>query len=200
MQANNQRSPKLASRSTAGFTLLELLIVVTLFGIISAIVAPSCNAFVNRLRLNTAQNQVYRAMQEAKSNAVRDKVTWQASIRENNGVVQWAVHPAESGTSVPVGVQWNNLDPSVQVYKDKNARGTCETTFSKTKATKGCPLGPWRVQFNYIGNTNGQLGQITLIAGNSSNVKRCVYASTLIGTLRTGKEHRKPNSSKKYCY
>jgi len=60
--------------------------------------------------------------------------------------------------------------------------------------------GIQRVQFNYIGNTNGQLGQLTLVANNSDKVKRCVYVSTLIGTMRMGKEHPKANSSKKYCY
>jgi hypothetical protein len=103
----------------------------------------------------------------------------------------WYLHPP--------GVQWNNLDPNIQVSKNANAKGKCETTFDQP--TQKCPTnGPWRVQFNPIGNTNGQLGQITLISKNGSKYQRCVYVSTLIGGIKTGKEHSKPNSSKKYCY
>jgi Tfp pilus assembly protein FimT len=199
MQRTSQYSHNVKSRSTAGFTLFELTILVAVIGIVGAIAAPAWNNFINRQRLNTAQNQVYRAMQAAKSNAALQKVTWQVSFRENNGAVQWAVHAAKSRTFIPPEVQWNTLDPALQVYKDKNKKGKCETTLDQQ--THHCPTnGPWRVQFNYITNTNGQLGQITLTAKHDSNLKRCVYVSTLIGTMRTGQEHSKPNKSEKYCY
>jgi prepilin-type N-terminal cleavage/methylation domain-containing protein len=175
--------------NNAGFTLLENIIVLAIIGILCAITAPNWIGFVNRQRLNTAQHQVYRGMQETKSQAMLQKVTWQFSIREVtvNGkpVVQWAVHPKSLS---PANAIWHNLDSHIRLYRP-------ETTFYKDKKN-----GIQRVQFNYIGNTNGQLGQLTLVANNSDKVKRCVYVSTLIGTMRMGKEHPKANSSKKYCY
>jgi hypothetical protein len=51
-----------------------------------------------------------------------------------------------------------------------------------------------------MGNTNGQLGQITLTSKNGGKAKRCLTVSTLIGAMRTGQEHSKPNDSNKYCY
>lgn len=175
--------------NNAGFTLLETLIVIGIIGILSAIATPSWLSFLNRQRLNTAQHQVYRSMQEAKSQAVLQKVTWQFSVRQvtvdGKSVVQWAVHPK---TLSPADATWQNFDPHIRLYPQ-------ETTLYKDKKN-----GIQRVQFNYIGNTNGQLGQITLITNNSGKVKRCVYVSTLIGTMRMGKEHPKANGSKKYCY
>lgn len=198
MQLNHKFSKKTAIRST-GFTILELMIIVVVIGIIFAIASPSWFNFIERQRLNTAQNQLYQALQSAKNNSTKEKLIWQASFRENAGVVQWAVHTAKSGIFIPPGVQWNNLDPNIQISKNANAKGKCETTFDQP--TQKCPTnGPWRVQFNPIGNTNGQLGQITLISKNGSKYQRCVYVSTLIGGIKTGKEHSKPNSSKKYCY
>ncbi len=199
MLQKNQSTNKAASHSTAGFTLLEVIITAGMVGILSAIAAPSWVTFVSRQQLNIAQDQMYRAMQSTKSNAELHKMTWQLSLQENKGVVQWAVHAAESGTFIPSGVQWNNLDPNIQVYKDKNNKGKCETTLDQQ--IQRCPSnGPWRVQFNYKGNTNGQLGQLTLTTKNGGKAKSCVYVSTLIGTVRTGKEHSKANDSKKYCY
>ncbi|MEQ8467797.1 pilus assembly FimT family protein [Coleofasciculus sp. E1-EBD-02] len=195
----NNLTPKPVLSNTAGFTLLELIVVVFMMGILSAIAAPAWLHFTNIQRLNTAQYQIHRAMLEAKSNATRDKLTWQVSIREVNEQVQWAVHQAESGYSIPNTVNWHSLDPHIQVYKDQNDQGKCETTLYQD--TRACPTtGPWHVQFNYKGNTNGQLGQITLIPKDNSQVQRCVYVSTLIGTLRMGEDNDKPNDSDKYCY
>ena len=177
------------SAPAAGFTLLECIIVVSMVGILAAIAAPNWIGFIQRQRLNTAQNQVYRAMQEVKSNAMLQKITWQFSVREIlvNGktIVQWAIHPQSVS---PATANWQSFTPEIQL--DKN-----ETTLYKDQKN-----AVQRVQFNYMGNTNGLLGQITLTSKNGGKVKRCVYVSTLIGTLRTGKEHPKVNSDKRYCY
>ena len=95
MRVNNQY-PNKVNYST-GFTLFELIIVVTIIGIICAIAAPAWFSFIERQRLNSAQNQIYRAMQQAKSQAILQKVTWQFSLQEANDAVVWAVHPAKIG-------------------------------------------------------------------------------------------------------
>jgi type II secretory pathway pseudopilin PulG len=199
MNYHTKPNKKLTYTSTAGYTLLETIIIVTIVGILSAIIAPSWLNFIERQRLNTAQDQVYRAMQEAKSNATKDKITWQVSFREENNIVQWTIHPATSEEFMPNNMKWNSLDPNIQVYKVKNNKNKCETTlYEKPEA---CPTqGPWRIQFNYHGNTNGQLGKITLISKNGGNTKRCVYISTLIGAMRKGEEHSRANNNDKYCY
>lgn len=189
MQFNYRDNKQATSSSTSGFTLLELIIVVVMIGLLSAIAAPSWLSFVNRIRLNTAQDQVYRAMQEAKSNAKVQKITWQFSVREiptdRKTIVQWAVHPS---SVIPSSANWHTLPPQIKIYQK-------ETTLYTDKKNQ-----LQRVQFNYIGNTNGQLGQITLTANHTGKTKRCVYVSTLIGAMRTGKEHAKTNSSGKSCY
>jgi prepilin-type N-terminal cleavage/methylation domain-containing protein len=189
MQINTRSNSRASSPSTAGFTLLETIIVASIIGISAAIAAPSWLSFVNRQRLNTAQSQVYQAMQEVKSNAMHQKVTWQFSVREIpvNGktTVQWAIHPESVN---PAAARWQSFAPQIQLYAS-------ETTLYKDKKN-----GVQQVQFNYMGNTDGQLGQITLTTKNEGKFRRCVYVSTLIGTLRTGKEHPKANSNKKSCY
>lgn len=175
---------KAVSRSTAGFTLFELIVAVGIVGILSAMVAPIWFSFVQRQSLNIAQNQIYRAMQEAKSNAKLQKVTWQFSIRKTDDVVQWAVH----STSVsPAKTQWNNLDKNIDL--------DAETTLQESGGVR-------KIEFNYQGNvTKSRLGRVTLSTRHGGKIKRCVFVSTLIGTLRTAKEHSQPNRKDgKYCY
>ncbi|NEQ17808.1 MULTISPECIES: type II secretion system protein [unclassified Moorena] len=202
MQFNSQQGDQSRAGAIAGFTLLETILIVLVVGILAAIATPSWLTFINHLQLNIAQDEIYRAMRIAQSNAKRDKATWQTSFREQDGIVQWSIHRAMGKTCILDQVHWHSLSPTIAIYKDKNKKGKSETTLAKPKGD--CSnTGPWRVQFNHKGNTNGQLGQITLITKNNNNnitTQRCVYVSTLIGALRKGRYHPKPNNSKKYCY
>ncbi|MCV3216767.1 type II secretion system GspH family protein [Plectonema radiosum NIES-515] len=194
----------LRNSSNSGFSLVEMLVVIFIIGILSAIAFPSWLSFVNTRRLNVAQDEIYRAMRQAQSQAKKQKLTWQVSFREQNNIVQWAVHQAKAEQFIPEAVTtndklWNNLDSNIRIDS--------ETTLRKQTVS-----GAWRVIFNYQGcpvynvgdeciNTSLQaLGQMTLYIPNSPKVKRCVYVSTILGAMRMAKERATANENGKYCY
>lgn len=182
-------SAKLLELEAAGYSFIELTLVVSIIGILAAIAAPAWLGFINNERLRTSNNRIYQVIKIARSNAMRDKSTWQASFQqEQDKTAKWAVHPA---TVDPQTANWENLNPSVQIDD--------ETTLYQYPPSKYPSTNIWRMQFNYKGNTNGQLGRITLSLRSGGTAKRCVFVSTLLGAMRTAKDQAQPKGGK-YCY
>ncbi|MEH2232132.1 MAG: type II secretion system protein [Nostoc sp.] len=169
------------NHSNSGFTLPEMLVVIVLIGILATIGIPNWLAFVETRRLNTAQNEVYYAMRQAQRQATKDKLTWQASFREQNGIVQWAVHPA---TVNPSNANWNNLDANVRLDSETNFQSSLSTV--------------QEVRFDYRGNAK-DLGRIALSIKSGGKTKRCVIVSTILGAMRMGKDNAIAKDNK-YCY
>lgn len=170
MQLTHKIRCQFRNSTTAGFTLLEVLIVVFIIAILASIGIPSWLSLLNNTRLAAGQNEVYSALLKAKTKATHQKITYQASFREGDNVAQWAVHPA---SVTPTDQHWQNLNSFVTIDQ------------SKTTLYQYSTNGVWRMQFNYRGNSNGRLGRVTVRLRNSdSNKQRCVFVSTLLGAMR----------------
>ena len=172
----------LDKHSSSGFTLPETLVVVLLIGILATLGIPNWLAFVDTQRLKTAQNEVHLAMRQAQRQATKEKLTWQASFREQNCIVQWAVHPA---TVNPSSANWNNLDANVRL--------DAETTLQISNGVR-------QIKFDYRGNIISLPRSITISSKYGGKAKRCVYISTMLGAMRTAKEHATTNNEGDYCY
>ena len=61
--------------NNSGFTLIEMLVVIIMVGILSAIAVPSWLSFVERQRLSKSADQVLQAVNTAQSTAKRTKTT-----------------------------------------------------------------------------------------------------------------------------
>ncbi|MGV2404912.1 UNVERIFIED_CONTAM: GspH/FimT family pseudopilin, partial [Pseudomonas aeruginosa] len=74
------------SRS-AGFSLIELMMVLVLVAIFSSIAVPSFNALIERNRIQTASEDLYSLLQYARSEAVNRHANVSIRATQNN---DWA--------------------------------------------------------------------------------------------------------------
>jgi type II secretory pathway pseudopilin PulG len=191
----------------AGFTMLETVIILLIIGIFSAIVAPSWLMFINNLRLKVSLDRAYWAMELARSNAKRDKISWQASFKEVGKNVQVAVHPADIPPAKVPANQWKNLEPQIQIDPEETTvLPVNENNEEKEKSTirrvmfnyRGCPVS--RSYHDCTQTSIRAQGTLTLYHPNLRNSQRCIIISTLLGHKRTSKRQPKRNNDKRYCY
>lgn len=202
-----------ATASAAGFTMLEILIIVLIIGIFSALVAPSWLMFINNYRLKLSLDRAYSAMVTARSNAKRDNIAYQASFKQVGETVQVAVHKSDiPPAQVPAG-EWKSLEPQILINTVKNDKGEFETTLLKVdENNKPTDKGTIRrAMFNFQGcpvyNSDNECGltsleakgRITLSHPHLKNGDRCVIVSTILGHKRIA-QRQKTAKDGRYCY
>jgi Tfp pilus assembly protein FimT len=157
-------------KSDQGFTLVEKLILIALSGIFAAIAAPAWLGFMRAIEIDRAADRLHWQLQKAKSEAKRDRATWETLIRQSSEGIQYSVHHDDAQPN------WQTMP----FYNAEIDLGNTTLFFDKKK-------GGYRMQFNWLGVSNGRLGRITVMH-KQSKIKRCVIVSTLLGSMRTGKQ------------
>ena len=87
-------------KKSLGFTLLEVLITMTIIGILTAVAAPSFITFIKRDRLVTNSNQLHSVFKFARSEAIKRDQS--VSIKTLNK--QWLVKTAINSTQTTLNI------------------------------------------------------------------------------------------------
>jgi len=133
--------------ATCGFTLIEVLVVIAMVGILSAIAAPSFLAFANNQRLRAANGKVYSAIAEAKSKAKLDKVTVFAEFRQNGDQAEYSVYKdvpiwrqledvTVTNSKIEIDFQGNTKDVPIIVIVSKGNQKRCTSVVTLLGATR----------------------------------------------------------------
>lgn len=190
-----------SARSDAGFSLLEVIVVVVMVGILAAIAAPSWFGFVNQRRANAAHEAVWRALQEAQSQAKRTKLTHGVSFRQQGDIYEMAIHDGDT----PDADDWQPLGQELELQQgqlvlqtnvddgEPNQAGGNATLTEDARTITFDQLGtlPSITNPNLDGDDDGTPeGLIVLVGlrGENGNpverTQRCVKVTTLLGALK----------------
>jgi len=165
---------KTASRKgDGGFTILELIVIVLMLGILSAIAAPSWLAFINRQRVRTVNDRVFQSLRLAQSEAKRTK-------RDITITFDTTVDPPQVKFDPPLatGGSEQKLDAGGEIKP-----GTIALTFNKPDSTNPKTSS---LVFDYQGNPSTTQFVITVAPAKAPNsARQCARVETLIGGMRT---------------
>jgi prepilin-type N-terminal cleavage/methylation domain-containing protein len=186
-------------KGDAGFTLLELLVVIILMGVIAAIAAPSWSLFMNQRRVNAANNVVLQSLQEAQSQARTRKVSYSVSFRTgSDGVPQVAIYPTKKpdpgnpNNTVDINPftetdfnRWKSLGQDLAIKSGQVLLGT--NLNGENSGAPGSPTYPpsttgpiQKITFDYMGtlpntsfpdnpNNDALIIEVAVPVGNSPN-------------------------------
>jgi prepilin-type N-terminal cleavage/methylation domain-containing protein len=144
-------------RGRSGITLIEMIIVLSVMGIMVGMGLPRFHGMIERAGVSSARDQVMSALQVARTTAVRRAANTTFNI---SGDEIWVTSDS-SGTSV-------TIMPKMSMYTQHSAK---VTTSGKVDA----------IQFNMRGLASGVAGRIFLTRGSKVD---SVCVTVLGGTTR----------------
>lgn len=163
--------PKTNQPTQNGFTLIEILVTLLMFGIISAIAAPSFMTWVNNKKIEDVAMSIEGALKEAQSTAIRKNKTCSVVVTSTT------VSTPDAGC-LPSGtrqiqereVMWSNRN--LTIAGTGGASGTT-ATFTSIGTTIVSPSTTTFVIYRTDGASNGR--------------RKCVVVSSGIGIIKNGR-------------
>jgi prepilin-type N-terminal cleavage/methylation domain-containing protein len=167
------------SKSNAGFTILEVIIVMLIIGILSAIAVPGWLAFTNRQRTRTVNDGVFRALRSAQSSAKVNKKDVTVDFSDLNGLEETlrkeSLGEIKSGM-VELAAGKCTIDANDNCTGFDTANTVTDITFNYLGAVENTQALPFAVK----------------VSTPDNGLKRCVIVQTLLGGMRTAEGNNCP--------
>lgn len=153
--------------SQAGFTLLELLVVVIIAAVLAGIAAPGWLGYLNRQRVGAIRSDLVQTLRSAQQEAQQRRQTTTVAVVNENGRPLLRVN----GVAQPLG--GGNNPSNIRVTPSSfNTDGSRNTTTTQ-------------IVFNHQGIPVGNVPFVIDITSDGSSARQCVRIETLLGTIKT---------------
>lgn len=127
----------------AGYTLVEMMIVVSIIGIVTAITVPAFSGYLKRTRLNGSRSQLISDIYYARSLAISNRRTFAVQFQ----AAQYQVVDTSDGTvfrsiNAPRGVTFDSdVDPNFYAWGLADAANITVSDNSGTEGVSVLPTG-----------------------------------------------------------
>lgn len=199
---HNRMQPKqLSAKGDAGFTMIEMIVVVIIIAVLSAIAAPGWMAFTNQQRVSKVNDALFSAIQQAQSEAKLKKLSYSVSFKtDTDKSLKVAIY--QQTTPAPSTLPWQALGKNLDVRPGQVlliTNVTSANTAGTTLAAVTDSTNP-TITFDYMGalsspqfNPGSAKGLIVAVAPENNSTapfggtKRCVTIKTFLGAMQVGK-------------
>lgn len=168
-----------------GYTLFELLIIVILIGILSAIGAPSLFSWVTRAKVNDAQTVLKGAFSEAQREAIRKSKKCNVTIPIPVTPATFTVNPTIQSNCFVLGPRTLN---GVKIRHNGNT--VFKNVTATTSTTKTATLFDFkgRTEENLDDNDVSTTDHLVIVISPSDNdsSQKCLVISDDLGLIRSG--------------
>jgi prepilin-type N-terminal cleavage/methylation domain-containing protein len=164
---------QIRDRQNLGFTLIEILVVIMMVGILTAIAAPSWLSFVTNNRLSSSQSRVFSTLRDAQSTAKRGSTTARFVIGNDSNNKAYV----RSGTS-----QYQYLEQGVRVLSVTRGATTVPLPLTIEFSAQGLPT---KVNNATLLTSTDYPVKITVGVNNSAGLNRCTSIVTILGSMKS---------------
>lgn len=155
----------LPSSSIAGFTLIEMLVVVIIIGVLGSIAAPSWLSYLNRQRVTTVRDELKAVLKEAQTKAQQKSTSYSVVLGST-----------PDGPTAALSTAGAIANP---VTLGSNTKNIQLASFVGSTASSAS------LEFNYRGEVSKDdlPFVIKVISDNSSDTQKCLIVSSLLGGI-----------------
>ena len=179
---NSIRISKHKNDHNAGFSLIELLVVILMVGVLAAIAAPSWQTFTTRQRIKSVNTQILQAIKTTQAEAKRNQSDYVLGFNTGDDPPTYSIY--KKGTPPPPQPQSLSLDGAIKenmlkIYSQADGKVQNTITFDNLGTVKDPALN----QSTPPVATDGF--SVVVYPKDSPNSRNCIIVQTILGATRT---------------